>query len=424
MREAEHHNRVLEQHAPALARCLSPLGRRIAFPHGIPAQSEEAKSTRLNATIGQVTDGAGSPLPLPGVDALLGGLDRKMSLLYSPQPGHAELRRLWLDWQRAQAGDLALGAPISTPTATHGLTHGLGIAADLFCDADTTVVVPSPSWENYQLVFTTWSGARIVSWPFFEGGTFSVDALARALAGVRGRAVIVLNFPSNPTGYSPTLAEAEDIVRVVCAHPGPAVVVIDDAYQGVVHDEGLLRHSLYWQLAKAADPDRTFVLKIDGSTKELLFFPSRLGFLSASVTGPAEASFYDKVNAVIRGTVGSPPGPSQAVMVPLLRDADRTRAEVAGRLAEITARWRVLRDELHGVADDKIHVFPFNSAYFALVGLHASLDADAVRKRLIQERGVGTIFIPEVNGLRIAYCSMAERDIPELVRHLAEVVRS
>ena len=60
---------------PAAFRALSRLGRRIYFPQGIPAQSADARGTRYNATIGQVTDGHGSPTPLPAIaaPAIIGG---------------------------------------------------------------------------------------------------------------------------------------------------------------------------------------------------------------------------------------------------------------------------------------------------------------------------------------------------------------
>ena len=423
MPDAERHNRVLEAEAPALFASLSPLGRRIAFPRGIPFQADQARQTRYNATIGQVTDGRGSPLPLPSMDAWLGDLDRKVSLLYSPQPGHAEIRRLWFDWQLAQAGR-ATFAHAGLPVATHGLTHGLAVIADLFTSPETTVLLPNPSWENYDLVFTGWSGAKLATWDFYDAdGAFAPQNLAEALQRIEGRLVAVLNFPANPTGYSPTPAEARQVIEgVLAARRGPTVVVVDDAYQGVVHVPGVVRHSLFWDLAERADPATHVVLKVDGATKELLFFPSRLGFLTASVTGAAEASFFDKVNAAIRGTVGSPPGPSQALMLPLLRDADATRREVAAQLAPITGRFEALRDALAATPDPLWRPFAFNSAYFAMIGMPDGVDCEAVRRALLAD-DVGTIALPEANALRIAYCSMAAEDIPELVARIDRALR-
>lgn len=423
MSEADRLNAILAARAPALERCLSPLGRALAFPRGIPFQAGQAKKARLNATIGQVTDGAGRPLPLPLMAEAAGGLDPAMTFLYAPQPGHQEIRELWLARQRALAGGST--AACTLPFATHGLTHGLAMAADLFVDADTTVIIPEPSWENYELVFGMRTGARFASYPFFQGEQFNLEGLAGALAAAPGKAVVVLNFPSNPTGYAPTEAEADAIVALLTAHEGPLVVVVDDAYQGVVFEPGRLAHSLYWRLSAAADPDRTVVLKVDGATKELLLFPSRMGFLAVNLgDAEVEATWTNKLNALVRGTLGGPPGPSQALMLAGLREPARLQAEIEQRRQELEVRYRALRNALDAVDNPRLRPWPFNAAYFALVGLADGLDPDVIRQRLISERSVGLIAIPEVNALRVAFCSTRAEDLVEIVRHLDEVVAS
>ena len=122
MSEAERLNQILQRETPALARCLSPLGRQAAFPHGIPAQSAEAKGTRLNATVGQVTDGYGSPLPPAVLRGTTQGLHEGMSFLYSPQQGHQSLREAWAARQRLLAGTTNKDSTL--PIVTHPAISG------------------------------------------------------------------------------------------------------------------------------------------------------------------------------------------------------------------------------------------------------------------------------------------------------------
>ena len=423
MNEAERLNSVLASHAPALARCLSPIGRSVAFPKGIPFQAAAARGTRLNGTIGQVTDGAGQPMPLPSLLAQIGDLDAKTCFLYSPQPGHPNIRKLWRARQLGLAGKQ--DGPISTPIATHGLTHGLSLLADLFIDEDTTVVLPSPAWENYRLLFTMRQRSKLVTYPFFADGAFNLNGLSDALDQVTGKAVVLLNFPSNPTGYSPTPEEGARIAQRVADHAGPAVAIVDDAYQGVVHTPDRLDHSLYWELVDRADPERLLVAKVDGATKELMFFPSRIGFLSANLgSEEAEAAWTSKVNCLVRGSVGGPPGPSQAIMLAALQNPERTDAEFDVRRKQLTSRWQALCTALDGVSNPRLRRYPSNSAYFSLVGLAEGIDPHAVRERLIAERSVGLIAIPSENALRVAYCSTTESALTEIVGHIDEVVAS
>jgi aspartate/methionine/tyrosine aminotransferase len=422
MSDADRINRTLATHAPALFRCLSPLGRRVVFPHGIPAQASAAAETRLNGTIGQITDGAGSPLPLPVLEESVPGLDRRQCFLYAPQPGYPEVRKLWRERQLRLAGRTA--GLCSLPFATHGLTHGISLIADLLVDEETTVILPDPSWENYELLFTMRVGARIATYPFYRDGRFNLEGLADQLEQAPGKVLVVLNFPANPTGYSPTVDEARHIVDCLANHKGPAVFLIDDAYQGVVHEQGLLGHSLHWQLADAVDPERAVVLKVDGATKEVLFFPSRLGFVSASIADEAVAAWENKLNCVVRGTIGGPSGPAQAMLLKALRAPERTAREFAEVTAIITDRYRALQDALAATTNPRLIHYPFNSAYFALIGLAPSVSAEEVRKRLITERSVGTIAIPSVNALRVAYCSTRSEDVTAIVQHIDAVVAS
>jgi aspartate/methionine/tyrosine aminotransferase len=414
-------NAILEREAPALAACLSDVGRRVAFPAGIPAQSTQAKGTEINATIGQITDGRGSPLPLPALADLVPGLDPRTAFLYSPQEGHSHLRDAWSRRQRA----LSLGseAQATRPIALHGLTQGVSTIADLFADPDTTVLLPTPTWENYYLLFEMRAGAKFSTFPFFDGDGFNVQGFADALKKLEGKkSVIVLTFPGNPSGYTPNLAETEQIVDVLVAHKGPAVALVDDAYQGLIYEEGLMGRSMFWDLAERADPDHLAVIKIDGTTKELLFFPGRVGFMRFAANEAVDAALTSKVKCIGRGTVGSPPGPSQALVLAALENPE-LESQVRSRIGLLAGRYNALKRELENQDIGGLTPYPFNSGCFALVGLPRDLDPDAVRHRLINAYSMGTIAIPEINALRIAYCSIAEETVPELVSRLAKSIR-
>ncbi len=420
MTTAESLNAVLARHAPAAHALLSPLGKRAVFPKGILAQTAEAKDCRLKATIGQITDGGSRPLPLPVMSEAMGALDARMTFLYSPQEGQARLRQLWAQRQRSLSG--GCDVPVSSPIITHGLTQGLGIIADLFADADTEVLVPSPFWGNYKLIFTLRHGAKLRLFPFFSESGFNVQGLKDALDAVRGKkSVLLLNIPGNPTGYTPGQAMIERIAQVVADHDGPQVVVVDDAYQSMLWEPGLARRSLFWELAESVDASRQLVIKLDGATKEFFFFPARIGFLTHTATGPAADALESKIKTLGRATVGSPPGPSQALLVRALECPD-LEVQRQANLDILRRRYRALKDALKGLQSGKIFPYPFNSGMFALVGLDPKVSPEEVRRRLIEEHSVGVIAIDSINGLRIAYGATAEADLPGLVRALEQVV--
>ena len=71
-------------------------------------------------------------------------------------------------------------------------------------------------------------------WSRATGAAARLEAIDQVLETAAAGAVLILNFPSNPIGYSPTLAEAQALVERIASHPRPLVVVTDDAYQGMV----------------------------------------------------------------------------------------------------------------------------------------------------------------------------------------------
>ena len=425
MGSAEQLNRDLADEAPALAAALSRLGRRAAFPRDIPHQSAEARGKQINATIGQVTDGASAPLAPESLRAVFGGLapaaaDR--AILYSPVEGIAELRRAWGERLRHAAS-----VPFTLPQVTVGLTHGLSLVADLFAGPGRPVAVAAPFWGNYRQTFALRRGARLVTGPAYRDGRFNPRAIAEALAAEEpGRpAVAILNFPSNPGGYSPTEPERRQLVEALLeeADRRPLVVVVDDAYAGLVYEQGVPAGSLFWELADR-HPDLA-PIKIDGATKEISFFGGRVGFLTFALPpeGRAAAALESKLKCLLRATVGSPPAASQVALLQALGEP-ATADQLAAIRQRLAARYRVLAAALAAADRELLEPLPFNSGCFALVELRPGLGlaADEVRRELLDRHDTGLIAIAP-RYLRIAFCSVRQAALPVLVERLKTAVR-
>lgn len=396
---------------PAAAACLSARGRRLYYPRGVTAQAAEAAGCPLNATVGQITDGHGHAVPLPAIREARGPLSAEELVLYAPQGGVRALRSAW------QARLAARGGPVSLPVVTCGITHGLATVSDLFGGPDRTVLLPAPAWGNYAHIFGRHGGARLQSWKLIEGAGLDLGALRAAVQGLTGPATVLLNFPSNPVGYSPRPDEREAIVEIIAAAPHPIVAVSDDAYLGMVWEppERAASESLFHALS-GLDPARVLAVKLDGATKELFFFGGRVGFISFGATGPAAAALEDKAIGAGRATVSSAPAGSQALVLRALRDPDMPAHQEALR-ETIRARYRALRD---GLAAAGVSTFPFNSAFFALVPVPG--DPERARRTLLAA-GVGVVAVPQAQAIRVSYASVALDDIPQLVAAIATVAR-
>lgn len=418
---------VLRATEPALFAALSPLGRRALYPPDIPFQAAEARGKTFNGTIGQITDGRGGAVPLATLAAALSGLsasERNRALLYSPIEGFADLRRLWRGWQRR---GVAAEVPSTLPLVVDGLTHGLSLAAELFAGAGRVVAVAEPYWGNYDQIFNLRLGARVVSAPAYREGIYDPRALAHALGGAGlgpgESAVAVLNVPSNPGGYSPTVAErallADSLLAV--AEERPLVVICDDAYSGLVFEPDIPRTSPFWDLA-GRHPN-LIAVKVDGTTKELSYFGGRVGFLSFGIAAdsPAAEVLENKVKCLVRAGVGSPVSTGQVLAVQALQAPD-LEAQVAEVHDLLGRRFRALAAAFSALDRDLLRPLPMNSGCFGLAELgprarEHGVTAEAIRQHLLAHEDTGVVAIGD-DYVRVAFCSVDEEALAELVHRL------
>src|SRR5512141_106594 len=249
-------NDALAKDCPQVLAMLSARGKRFFFPaKGILAQSAEAKqkAKSANATIGIATEG-GAPMHLGVVNKYFQGLTPTEIFDYAPSYGKPDVRAAWANKQREETPSLE-GHPLSNPVVTNALTHGIGLVGDLFLDPGDAVLTPDLLWENYNLSWETRLEAQFEYFPFFDEKLtgFNLAGFAGALAKHRGRKLVVsLNFPNNPSGYTPTEAEAGTKL----------VVCIDDAYYGMLYED-VEGESLFGRLARASS--NLLAIKIDGA---------------------------------------------------------------------------------------------------------------------------------------------------------------
>ena len=228
--------------------------------------------------------------------------------------------------------------------------------ADLFCDRGRAVVIPAPFWGNYRQIFTLRRGGRVVPAEVYRGGRFDPRAIRAALDALPAGepALVLLNLPANPVGYSPTAPESDDVVEALAAAASrrPLMVVCDDAYAGLVYEDGVPRESLFWRLTDAADS--LIPVKIDGCTKELVFFGGRVAFLTfpfepdAAVTRALES----KAKCVLRATIGSPAGADARKWRSPRSRPDGVEDEIEEVRSMLERRYRALRRALDAASPD------------------------------------------------------------------------
>ncbi len=402
---------------------LSDLGQRIYFPKGIIAQSGEAKKSgnTANATIG-MTVVNGTPVILPSVHKNVPLLTSRELVAYAPTAGNADLRQIWKDTMIKKNPSLK-GKSFSMPVVVPGLTAGISYLADLFLDESKSLIAANPSWDNYVLIANARRNAPFVQFEMFKDGKFNIEGLEEALKkeAKSGSVRVLLNFPQNPSGYSPTVQEAKKIVEIVkeLAEGGTKVMVwCDDAYFGLAYEKDVESQSLFAYLADLHP--NVLAAKIDGPTKEDFVWGFRTGFITFASKGMTEAEYdalVKKLMGVIRSSVSCSSTVPQSLLLKAYQDPEMDLEKVEFRKI-LEARYDLVKKFVTNHTSDAIEALPFNSGYFMSFNTK-KIDAEELRQKLLKEKGIGTISIDK-STLRVAFSSLDEDKIEIVYKAIYE----
>ncbi|MDR1971397.1 MAG: aminotransferase class I/II-fold pyridoxal phosphate-dependent enzyme [Treponema sp.] len=416
---AEELNSVLQ--GTIVSRLLSGLGQRFYFPRGIITQSAEAKQSAhvANGTIGMAYKN-GRPLILSAIADCLPTLSPEESVVYAPTAGVESARSVWKDLI-IRKNPSVRADQISLPAVVPGLTAGLSYTADMFIDEGDRILVSDPCWDNYSLIFHTRRGADMREVPFFGAGPgLNLDSIRKAVQeeAKSGRVRILLNFPNNPSGYSPTVREEDALVEILreAADGGADVLVIcDDAYFGLFYEDDISKESPFVRFSSLHD--RILAVKVDGPIKEDYIWGFRMGFVTYAGRGlrtPHYEALIRKLMGAIRSSVSCANTPAQYIMLRAMED-ERTPPEKEYFLNTMKGRYRKVKAFISGSPPHPVlKPLPFNSGYFMCFRCEG-LSAEKLRQELLTAQGIGAISL-EDRYLRIAFAGIDEDKIEAVYR--------
>ncbi len=418
---AQELNKIIKEANPHTYDMLSNKGKNLYFPKGILSQGAEAKEKayKYNATIGIATEN-GVPMHFPSIMSYI-NLPPQQSLNYAPSFGIPQLRETWQRLLFHKNPSLN-GKDISLPIVTNAITHGLSVASELWIDESDVILLPDKIWGNYTLLLSILHNAQIKKYKLFSSqGGFNLtafEAILREEAKRKEKIGVLLNFPNNPTGYTPTKEEAKRIVEILynLAEKGTnLVVLLDDAYFGLFYDDNTIKESLFALLTGIHS--RIMAIKLDGGTKENYVWGLRVGFITyGTLLKPNTKNCYDalerKTAGAVRGTISNSPHLSQSIILGSL-NSDKYESEKEEKFAIMYKRAtrvkEVLANKQYYEAWD---VYPFNSGYFMCLKLK-TVNAEELRLHLLNKYGVGVISLGETD-IRIAFSCVEEEDIQDV----------
>ncbi len=404
---------------------LSSHGKDLYFPNGIVAQAGDADGKSINATAGVAYNDNGTLMTLPSLrDSFR---IETNSFNYAPTPGIKELREKWL--QEIHKKNPSLGdAPTTLPIVTNGLTHGINITGQLFLAPEDKAILADKYWDNYELMCEMGLKVKLETFPTFDGNGYNTKDIERlAMEGAIGKKFFIFNVPNNPTGYSPTLKEQNEIVDIMIrsAKAGNQVITLcDDAYFGLNYTDDIAPESIFAKLANAHD--NIIAIKIDGATKEEFAWGLRVGFITIGGKGLTTqdiAVLENKIIGAIRANASNGCRPSQEAILKLLNhpnhELDKTAAKKILRERFETCQ-KILTQNKNNYSDC-FTPLPANSGYFLCLELQKEINGEQVRQTLLEKHDIGIIAIDD--WLRVAFSAVGKEKIPHLFEKIYEVCK-
>jgi aspartate/methionine/tyrosine aminotransferase len=153
-----------------------------------------------------------------------------------------------------------------------GAKPPIGFAQQIYCDAGDQVIYPSPGFPIYES-FIRYVGAVPMPLHLEEDRGFAFSGRDLEMLITPRTKLIILNFPSNPTGGVATRAQLEDIAEVILREAPPDVrVYSDEVYEDILFDGA--RHESIASIPGMAE--RTII--VGGVSKSYAWTGGRVGW--------------------------------------------------------------------------------------------------------------------------------------------------
>jgi aspartate aminotransferase len=288
--------------------------------------------------------------------------------------------------------------PVAKPriAVTASGMSAVNLVQQVLTDPGDNVVVVGPIWPNLVATINLMSGEpRLVSQTLGnQGWNLDLERLFDAVDG-RTRAIMV-NSPSNPTGWVATHEQLQQILDF-CRQRG-IWLIGDEVYTRLVYDGRKTAPSL---IDLAEPEDRVIV--INSFSKSWCMTGWRLGWITAPET------LMPVLEKCIEFHYSCPAEFSQVAAVTAIRDGEpfvRDMVERYGKCREMTiARLG---------ASPRVRLAPPEGAFYAFFAVDGMSDSLAWCKEVLRQTHVGlapgAAFGPDCDGfVRLCYASSLER---------------
>ncbi|MCU4178931.1 pyridoxal phosphate-dependent aminotransferase [Bosea sp. BH3] len=282
------------------------------------------------------------------------------------------------------------------------------IAVRMIAGPGDELIIPTPAWPNFAAAVGV-AGATTVCVPMdYAEGSFTLD-LERLAAAITPRTRgILINSPSNPTGWTATRAEQEALLALSRKHG--IWLIADEIYGRFVYD-GSLRAPSFHDIMDAEDR----VVFVQTFSKNWAMTGWRLGWIEAP-----EAFGQIIENLIQYSTSGSPVFVQRGAIAAL----DEGEGFIAEQIARAAEGRRIVFEGLK--ASNRVTLSAPVGAFYQFFSVDGRPDSGKLALELVDTANVGlapgTAFGPGgETGLRLCFARRSS-DLTEAVARLQKAL--
>ena len=376
------------------------------------------KEQVVNGTQGVLLDEDGTMVCLPTVEKVYRSLPTQELIAYAPIAGLPE----YLDkvLEAAFGGNRPSGhmAAIATAGGTGGIHHAIWN----YTETGDTVLTAEWYWAAYKMLAQDANRKLDTYSMLTEQNTYNTPALEKALRKLlkkQNNALVIINTPAhNPTGYTLTQKEMQDVVTMsgrVARETGKNIILfIDAAYLDYAGDKNEVR-----KVFTAFDNVPDGVLPIIGysMSKSFTLYGQRTGAMICVSNDEEAVTEFKNINTCT----------SRATWSNINRPCMRTLVEIYSH-PELLTQIEKERDFYYRMSKARADIFmkeakecglpfiPYKAGFFISI---PSKQPDVVCEKLHEEH---IFIVPLAAGIRLAVCAIPRKQMPGLAVKIREAM--